>query len=66
MRITVNGEAREIEAGLTVAQLVASCDLKPDHIAVEVNQDLVTRTKHDATTLKEGDAVEIVTMMGGG
>ena len=66
MRIMVNGEERDIEAGLTVAQLVASCDLKPEHVAVEVNEDLVTRKKHDSTTLKEGDAVEIVTMVGGG
>ncbi|MHC4442728.1 MAG: sulfur carrier protein ThiS [Planctomycetota bacterium] len=66
MRITVNGEEKEIEAGLTVAQLVASCDLRPEHVAVEVNEDLVTRTKHDSTTLQEGDAVEIVTMVGGG
>ena len=66
MRIILNGEEKEIEAGLTVAQLVASCELQPVHVAVEVNQDLVTRKKHDSMTLKEGDAVEIVTMVGGG
>ena len=66
MKITINGQEKKIEAGLTVAQLVADCDLKPEHVAVEVNEDLVTRKKHDSTILQEGDAVEIVTMVGGG
>ncbi|UCD28348.1 MAG: sulfur carrier protein ThiS [Planctomycetota bacterium] len=66
MKITVNGEELEVEAGLTVAQLVAQHNYEPQHVAVEVNEDLVTRTKHEATALKEGDQVEIVTMVGGG
>ncbi|MGB2938329.1 MAG: sulfur carrier protein ThiS, partial [Phycisphaerae bacterium] len=35
-------------------------------IAVEVNRELVPRSRHGARALAEGDAVEIVTLVGGG
>jgi thiamine biosynthesis protein ThiS len=35
-------------------------------VAVEVNCDLVPRRSFEATALKEGDQIEIVTLVGGG
>jgi sulfur carrier protein len=64
--IHVNGEATQVPAGATVADLVASRDLKPQQVAVELNRAIVPRAKHAETTLGEGDRVEIVTMVGGG
>jgi len=66
MDISVNGERAEVEAGTSVAQLVARYNYKPEHVAVEVNEDLVTRKNHADTVLAEGDKVEIVTLVGGG
>lgn len=64
--ITVNGEAREIVDGQTVADLVQLYGLTPERVAVEVNGQLVRRVTFHAVRLAPGDAVEIVTLVGGG
>ena len=66
MQITLNGEARTLPDGQTVAELVASLDLSDKRVAVEVNKDLVRRAEHPAHTLADGDVVEVVTLVGGG
>lgn len=66
MRVTVNGEIREVDDGTTVADLVAGFGLQPKFVAVEINLELVPRRCFDETTLKEGDRIEIVTLVGGG
>ena len=40
--------------------------LKAEHVAVEVNKDLVTRSRHAETLIAEGDVLEVVTLVGGG
>lgn len=66
MKITLNGEARELETALTIAQLLGELSLEPLRVAVEVNQGLVRRAAFGETPLREGDRVEIVTFVGGG
>lgn len=66
MVITLNGERREIESPLTVAGLLKDLGLQPEHVAVELNSELVTRARHGETRLEEGDAMEVVTLVGGG
>jgi sulfur carrier protein len=64
--IELNGLRREVRDGLSVADLVLELGLRPEIVAVEVNQDLVTRSKRSETKLRAGDRVELVTMVGGG
>ncbi|MBP7745948.1 MAG: sulfur carrier protein ThiS [Phycisphaerae bacterium] len=66
MQVTVNGESREMPDGASVADLVAQFDLTPERVAVEVNERLVRRATYRETALREGDRVEIVTLVGGG
>jgi sulfur carrier protein len=66
MRIVVNGEAREVANGMTVRALIESLAPKGAACAAEVNQDLVPRREQAGRVLKEGDRVEIVTLVGGG
>lgn len=66
MELTINGEAREVPAGLTVEGLLRHLALTGDRVAVEVNRQLVRRAERPAHTLRAGDAVEIVTFVGGG
>lgn len=65
-QITVNGETTTITGGETVADLVRRFGLAPERVAVEVNARLVRRADFGATPLSDGDAVEIVTLVGGG
>jgi len=62
----VNGEPRAMDAGTTVADLVATLGLGPRRIAVEVNRTVVPRPEYDVTALRDGDAVEIIHFVGGG
>jgi thiamine biosynthesis protein ThiS len=63
--IKVNGQNRQLADGTTVAELIAQHKLTPSKVAVELNQRLIRAEKYD-TALKAGDAVEIVTFVGGG
>jgi len=66
MRITVNGEPREVAAGATVADLLRELQLQPRFLAVERNLELVPRDHHAACLLVNEDRLEIVTLVGGG
>jgi sulfur carrier protein len=67
MMITVNGSAATVADGATVAQMVA--EINPSAVrgvAVAVNGDVVPRSAWDATLLRDGDAVEVLTAVQGG
>lgn len=66
MQIIVNGEPQEAPAGETVANLVERLGLARSACAVEVNRELTPRARHAEHTLRDGDTVEIVTLVGGG
>jgi thiamine biosynthesis protein ThiS len=67
MHLIVNGERIEVDDGrLTVEGLVALRGFKGTACAVEVNRSLVPRRERDARELRDGDVVEIVTLVGGG
>lgn len=66
MKIFVNGEVQEIANDATVSDLVALLDLAGRRIAVEVNEDIIPKSLHAQTRLREGDRIEIVHAIGGG
>jgi len=66
MQLVVNGDPRTLDGVSTVADLVREFDLAPERVAVEVNEQLVRRVSYAQTPLKDGDRVEIVTLVGGG
>ena len=64
--IQLNGEPREVKESISLPELIASLSLKPEQVAVEVNQKVVRRAQWESTTLEEADKVEIVHFVGGG
>jgi sulfur carrier protein len=66
MRLTINGEAKDVPAAMTVAELVAHLGLGEGPVAVELNREIVPRAQHASRTIADGDVVEIVHMVGGG
>ena len=66
MTITLNGERRDVPEPLTVADLLRHLGVKPEHVAVERNRDLVPRATHAEATIEPGDELEVVTLVGGG
>jgi sulfur carrier protein len=65
MRVTVNGESREIAAS-SVDALLRELDYEGTHFAIAVNYDVVPRGAWAATKLKTGDEIEIITPRQGG
>lgn len=66
MQIQLNGDARVLEGGSTISELIDSLGLAGRRIAVEVNEEIVPRSQHGAIHLADGDRVEIVHAIGGG
>ncbi len=66
LEIHLNGEARQVTVGTTVAQLLAQLGLAGKPVAVEVNEQVVKQAQHGAHALAQGDRVEVVTFVGGG
>ncbi|HEY4241445.1 MAG TPA: sulfur carrier protein ThiS [Kofleriaceae bacterium] len=64
--VTVNGEARELPPGTTVAGLIGTLGLADKRVAVERNREVIPRASHATTELLAGDQLEVVTFVGGG
>lgn len=67
MNLVINGKDTNITNGLTVSQLLAQENVQmPDMVSVELNGQILKRTKFDQTVLKDTDKVEFLYFMGGG
>lgn len=66
MTVTVNGQPTEIPDGGTVADALRAAGLGQAPCATEVNAALVRRGDRETLTLRAGDRVEVVTLVGGG
>lgn len=64
MRIQVNGRPQEVEENLSLSQLITSLDLKPEQIAIELNQKVIRRGEWQDTDLRDDDKIEIVALRG--
>ena len=66
MKITVNGEAHELNDGSTVRVLLETLGLGDTLVAVERNREIVPRATHAEAVLHDGDQLEVVHFVGGG
>lgn len=64
--IRLNGNEHTIQAGTTVAKLLAQLGLPGDRVAVEVDREIVRRSDWEGKQLTPGVAVEVVHFVGGG
>ena len=64
--LSVNGQSRAIDPGITLAALLDELSLSGKRVAVEKNGEIVPRSRYPETPLAEGDQLEIVVAVGGG
>jgi sulfur carrier protein len=64
--LRVNGKPVELTGHTPLLDYVGSLGVDPRAIAVEVNGEILQRDEYAACTLRDGDVVEIVRMVGGG
>lgn len=66
MKLSVNGEEKELPEGLKLDALIEHLGLDVRQVAVELNSSVVRRARYAEHDLRSGDRVEIVTFVGGG
>ena len=66
MNITVNGGEIEIKDSATVEDLIIHLALTEKRLAVEVNQNIISKSRHSETLLSANDTIEIIHAIGGG
>ena len=66
MKLLINGEEKNVGNVSTVAELLKFLNLEKAFVAVEVNRQLVPKAQHLDFVLRDGDILEIVTLVGGG
>jgi sulfur carrier protein len=64
--VTVNGRARTVEPGITVAALLAALGLPESGVAVAVDGQVVPRSEHPTRALAPDARVEVLRAVGGG
>jgi sulfur carrier protein len=66
IQLTVNGESRQLDHGITVSQLLQAMALENKRVALERNGEIVPRSQFADQRLAHGDQLEIVVAVGGG
>jgi sulfur carrier protein len=66
VKIILNGQEKPLAAPITVAALLQEMGLAERRVAVEVNREIVPRSRHGELELKDNDRVEVVFAIGGG
>ncbi|MEG2803756.1 sulfur carrier protein ThiS [Stenotrophomonas sp.] len=66
MIIMLNGDTRQLPQSTSVLDLLQTENLLERRVAVEVNGEIITRSRHADHALCDGDVVEIVHALGGG
>ncbi|MDO0932473.1 sulfur carrier protein ThiS [Streptomyces sp. DG2A-72] len=66
MIVWINGERREVTDGTALDTLVKSLTAAPSGVAAALNETVVPRAEWSATSLSEGDRVEVLTAVQGG
>ena len=66
IQIMVNGEKRDVPAGIGVKDLLSHLKLPGDRVAIERNLEILPRSQWISTAVQPGDTYEIVHLVGGG
>lgn len=66
IELTLNGKQETLCAGDTIGDLIRRHQLENRRIAVELNAEVVPRSRYGEVRLQPGDRIEIVHAIGGG
>ena len=66
MKVTLNGEIKELEREVTLDRLLELFSLPSQRVAVELNREVIRKQVWDATIVHDNDRIEVVHFVGGG
>ena len=66
MKIIVNGEEITLPENSNIQDLIAQLGFTNKRIAIEINEAIIPKSKHQSYQLKNQDRVEVINAVGGG
>ena len=66
IRISLNGNTRDVREGTTILKLLKELEVEEFKIIVQVSGQIIANNKYHLKELKDGDIVEIINFIGGG
>jgi len=66
MKITCNGETKEITPNTTLISFIRDMNLNPDTVVAECDGRIVKREEYDNLVLSEKNVLELIRFVGGG
>jgi sulfur carrier protein len=66
IQIHLNGETREVDGEIGLADLLLRLSLPSRQVAVELNRNVIRRPEWEHTIVRDGDKIEVVHFVGGG
>lgn len=67
MKITINGETKELKEGLSITELLVVENVEmPEMVSVQLNDEFLKQDEYVASIVKEGDDINFLYFMGGG
>jgi len=66
IKVSINGETKEIKEGLNVNQLIEALAYKTKGFAVAINTTFVSIKTYESTIINDGDTIDILAPVQGG
>lgn len=66
MQVVLNGQPHQLPEPATIDRLLEDLFGQPRRVAVEINGEIVPRSRHTGYRLQDGDRIEVVHAIGGG
>lgn len=66
MEVLINGKKESLEDGMDILGLLNKKKIRPEMVAIELNDQVIHRNQYPEITLKDSDRLEFIYYMGGG
>ncbi len=66
MKVTVNGEIKSIDLGVSLADYLRQLEINLETVVVECDGGILQRDEYETHILKEGMELELIRFIGGG
>lgn len=66
MKLSLNGQIREVEDNMPLLKLIQDSNLNKEKIIIQVDQKIIPKSLYNSYTLQENSQIEILAIVGGG
>ena len=66
IQIYINGKKKNIDTDSNLIDILAEYSLKNKLVAIEVNQEVIPKSKYKTKKINKNDKIEILELIGGG